>query len=196
MKTKIRILAVALFLSGCVAPVHSQTTKSISIQEMAKKIPDSLKKEYVVIPAKVMDSLQVNLKAKNEKIAELKNDLVTDIFGGIKPIHYAGAFIFAFMAIFIRWSIMTIVAVRNNPATPTKFNLWWFLLSSLKKISRVIAALLIVFVFLRFTNEFFGFGLTMFIAFMIGLFYDFLSDKLKRLDPTIIFAKFVNQPNK
>lgn len=149
-----------------------------------------------VINKEVAKSFDKNVKiisVQNDSIAAMKkrmHDAVSkDLYNGILPIHYLMAFIFTMIGMFIRWSyaLTKVVKANNDPANKFSWNLW--AQGTLHKIMRVIATIFLVFIFLRFSNEILGYAFSMFVAFCIGFFIDFLADKFMQLKPDTIFKK-------
>jgi len=112
------------------------------------------------------------------------------LYGGLAPEAYKFAFIFAGVGIFIRWYITTRRGIRRSKRTPQKFNLWYWLRDNiLKKLLTILGTTAVIFIFLRFSVEFFGKPASMFLSFLIGLFLDYLIDYLDKLRPDVMFSQ-------
>ena len=180
---KTTLFLIAFLLTGCLAPA----------QVITKQINPSKDTVINKEQAKSFDKNVKIISVQNDSIAIYKKRIheavQSDLFGGVKSIHYFFAFIFALMAMFIKWGFSLSKTIKANTDTTVKFSWQLWGISSLHKIVRVIASVFLVFIFLRFSQEMLGFAFSMFIAVLIGFFFDFLADKFMQLKPDTIFKK-------
>lgn len=109
----------------------------------------------------------------------MKTELLKLITGDVAIITYLGAYIFVFMGLVIKWYIQIRKGVKTNPNSPDKFNLNYFIANNLfTKLFGIFASIIITFVALRFSVEIFNIPLSMFFAFLLGISFDFVIDKV------------------
>ena len=110
--------------------------------------------------------------------------------GGLSTEVYKWSFVFAFFGMFLRWRYKTHKGIRTTERSPHTFKLdYWIRDNFVNKSYAILATYVAVFILLRFSQELLGYELKMIIAFFIGLFLDFLIDKLMNLNPDVIFSK-------
>jgi hypothetical protein len=133
-----------------------------------------------------LDSIhKLHIQATNER----KKMAEQDLYGGVNPVHFKIAFIFALMAMFVRWVLKLKTVLKTNKDASVAFSWRLWIVDTIHKISRVIAMLCLVFIFLRFSKELLGFEFSMLIAVGIGFFADILADKAMAIKPETIFKK-------
>ena len=104
--------------------------------------------------------------------------------GDLSTIEYEVAFFFAFLGMFLRWVWHTNKAIQSNDTTPWKFDLaYWLRDNLLSKSLSIITTLIVIFISLRFSRDLMGVYFSCFYAFTVGLFLDFIVNKLKQLQP-------------
>lgn len=114
--------------------------------------------------------------------------VVTNILGtSLDTAGYISAFFFAGLGLFIRSYYRTMRSIKTNPNTPNKFSLKYYLKDNLlSKCNTVLFTIVIIFLGLRFP-EMFGIKINltvemfMLLGFSLGLFFDWFSDKLKKM---------------
>ena len=120
-----------------------------------------------------------SLSIYNQIIAELLGDQMTGVI-------LITSYIFTFCGLFVRWYIRWLTIGKPNPKTPTKFILsYWLRDNLLPKLFGILATVITIFLTLRFANELFGATLSYAYAVMIGLGWDVVSDKLKKLQKSV-----------
>jgi hypothetical protein len=128
MKKIIMLLATVLFLwtvsFGQNPSSQKVSTEKITLQEIAKVIPDNLKKEYTVLPTATLDSINAatkkTIEAKEELITALENKPISG-----KPIDWA-VYVFSILSIFI-----ILVATKFRIVYDFMINSKWVLLQRL-----------------------------------------------------------------
>lgn len=78
---------------------------------------------------------------------------------------YAAAFMFAMIGAIISLRVKAVKRDKSSPTTPVKFS-WRFLIQD--NLLQFFSGILLTFLAFRFTNEFFGKELTMWLAVLIG----------------------------
>ena len=200
---KLTLIIIAIFLlSGCVpCKANDSINKKVIVpqpEKSAKMVYASKADTIIIVPkdtikAQVLevakkDSIQDStIQAKTNEIADIKNGVKANLLGGLSIADLISAFILALIGMFIRWAYKTIRAVKKNSETPSKFNLNYWLQDSAHKLMRVLANMAVAYIFFIFCRQLLGMGLTMFVAFFIGLFIDVLADKLMNMKPDTIF---------
>jgi hypothetical protein len=106
------------------------------------------------------------------------------ISGTLSVAWYAAEFVFAFIGLFIRWSITAYMGVKNQTNnSPDRFswNYWWTHNAKLEAV-RIIRTVLIIFVCLRFSVEWFNIPVeyNMSLACGIGLAFDWVLYFIKK----------------
>ena len=112
-------------------------------------------------------------------------DLVT---GGLSGWWYLSAFFFALLGFIVRWYIRALQGIKNNPNSPAKFDwkYWWQ--HNKMKIAGIFVNWIIVFLCLRFSQEWFGVIPSMILAVTIGICFDWFFNfivKLSKSKPNV-----------
>lgn len=117
-----------------------------------------------------------------------QKELLGNILGNkLTWVGYAGALIFTFMGLYLRWYFKAKKSIDNDPKTPDKFNFgYWVRDNVLPKLFGILATLIIIFLSLRFATEYFGLIPSMAMAVAVGLCFDFFADYLKKLNPQLL----------
>lgn len=107
-------------------------------------------------------------------LSELLNNVHIDVYK-------AGA-LFILFGIIISWYIKSRVAQKTDPNTPFTFSWKLYLFTKIpRKIKSIIVSMIMGFVAMRFSTDFFGIPLTMFICFIIGVTLDDIIVKTSKL---------------
>lgn len=124
----------------------------------------------------------------SEKITVMQH-----LLGGADTNVLIAAYIFALVGMIIYTLQSLLKGLKGNRRTPRHFSLkYWIKDNLLTKIVGLFVNLLIIFVFIRFSNELLGKPLTMFVALLIGFGVDYYADKLKDIIPGVKAAKESN----
>jgi len=117
-----------------------------------------------------------------------QKELIGNILGDkLTWVGYAGALIFTFMGLYLRWYFKAKKSIATDTKTPYKFDLlYWVRDNLLPKLFGILATLIIIFLSLRFATEYFGLIPSMAMAVVIGLCFDYFSDYLKKLNPQLL----------
>lgn len=109
----------------------------------------------------------------NEIPAEITPTFWEQILGTVPISTYLAGGVFIAIGILISWYFKSKKAQKTNPNTPYTFSWKLFLFSKLpRKIMSILVNVLIGFVIMRFSSEFFGMLLTMSFCFIAGLTFD------------------------
>ena len=100
------------------------------------------------------------------------NEFWTLITGGLSGYWYLAAFAFALMGFAVRWYIRALSGIKNNPDSPVKFDwsYWWA--HNKMKLAGIFVNWIIVFLCLRFSQEWFQLAPSMVLAVGIGICFD------------------------
>jgi len=98
------------------------------------------------------------------------------ILGGYTIPHVVALLVFAMAGVLISLLIHSTNRDKGSPNTPVKFSLWFLLKDNWK---RILLNLLLIVVTIRFCQEITGLQVTEFIALLIGVSYDKLSEFLQ-----------------
>ena len=117
-----------------------------------------------------------------------QKELLGNILGNkLTWVGYAGALIFTFMGLYLRWYFKAKDSIKTDPNTPDKFNFsYWLRDNLLPKLAGIMATLIIIFLSLRFATEYFGLIPSMAMAVVVGLCFDWFMDFLKKLNPQLL----------
>lgn len=114
--------------------------------------------------------------------------VITNILGtSLDTAGYISAFFFAGLGLFLRSYYKTMRGIKNNPYSPDKFNLGYYLKNNLlSKCNTILFTIVVIFLGLRFPEMFgvkinFTIELFMLLGLLLGLFFDWFSDKLKKM---------------
>ena len=112
-----------------------------------------------------------------------KQELINYVLGANMTAElYIAALFFVIIGLVIKWYIQVKKGVKTNENTPDYFSWKYFLKQNLfAKLFSLFANICIAFVSLRFCQEIFNIPLSMFVALCMGLFFDFIIDKIKGL---------------
>ena len=109
----------------------------------------------------------------NEIPAEITPTFWEQILGNVPISTYLAGGIFIAIGILISWYFKSKEGQRNDINTPYTFSWNLFLFSKLpRKIMSIIVNILVGFMIMRFSSEFFGILLTMSFCFIAGLTFD------------------------
>jgi len=111
------------------------------------------------------------------------------IFGDASPAFIAAGFTFAIMGVILSLRLQIVNRDRESDRTPKHFSWSFFWLDNIK---RLVTTLILIFVALRFTEEWMGAKTTMWLAFLIGLSVDKFAQFLKNQN---ILGKKLQQKN-
>jgi hypothetical protein len=106
----------------------------------------------------------------------MKQAILNQLLGPGEPSFFIAGFIFAMVGVLISLLISSSKRDISNPNTPNNFS-WSYLIIDNGK--RILLALLLILITLRFSNELIGANLTMWGALLIGLGWDRLAAYLK-----------------
>lgn len=99
-------------------------------------------------------------------------------------ISYVSAFIFSFFGMFIRWYVRTKSGILHNENSPHSFSFsYWIRDNILPKLTSILSTIIIIFISLRFSVEIFSVPVSMLFAFLIGLSFDYVFEKIQNLKP-------------
>jgi hypothetical protein len=96
------------------------------------------------------------------------------LLGDQSPLHFLGLIFFALLAALLSLLLHTTSRDVEGDNKPVEFS-WRFLWCD--NIKRIVSTLILIFVCIRFTPQFFGIQITEFFAFIIG----FVNDKLAQI---------------
>ena len=95
------------------------------------------------------------------------------IFGGLTGWWYLAAAVFAMMGLFLRWYIRAMSGVKNNLESPDRFSWsYWWNNNGKMKFASIFATAIVVFLCLRFSQEWFELAPSMILAVTIGICFD------------------------
>jgi hypothetical protein len=95
------------------------------------------------------------------------------MLGAPSYIWYLAAFTFELLGLFIRWSVSATYGVIKSTDTPNKFSwFYWWNHNAKKEVWALMRAVVIAFVFLRFSTEWFNTAPSLAFACSIGLAID------------------------
>lgn len=106
----------------------------------------------------------------------MKKDIISQLLGSGDLGFYIAALIFSMVGVVISLLISSSKRDQTNPSTPNDFSWGYLILDNAK---RILLALLLILVTLRFSTELIGANLTMWGALLIGLGWDRLAAYLK-----------------
>jgi len=98
------------------------------------------------------------------------------LLGGITPQHFLAMLIFSLLGVMISLLVHSTNRDPNAMRTPYKFNLWFLIHDN---IQRVALNILLIVVAIRFSKEILGFEIKPFVALLIGVSFDKLSELLR-----------------
>lgn len=126
----------------------------------------------------------VALTSSHTSTSIVKESVKENILGALTIGDYIAAFVISFAGMLIRWYITTRKAIKTNPETPHKFSLmFWVRDNVLTKLGSLGATIAVIYAFMRFSIDLIGQPATMFLAFLIGLFFDWAVDLLDNIRP-------------
>ena len=104
------------------------------------------------------------------------------IIGNMPVAKFLAALVFALIGIAISTLIDVVTRRKDNGKSPTKFKFSFLVYDNKQKfITSIVLNILLVLVFIRFTNEFINVELSMFIALLIGASIDNLLVYFKKI---------------
>ena len=112
----------------------------------------------------------------------MKKEFMDLLTGLIPVVYYLAAYVFVFLGLVIKWYVQIRKGVKTNPETPERFSWKYFIAHNLfTKLFGFFASVVITFVALRFSVEIFNLPMSMFFAFLLGIGFDFVVDKVSQL---------------
>lgn len=116
----------------------------------------------------------------------MKQELINLILGDdITFVMIIALYFFVTLGVILREYLRYKKRGKPNIITPEKFSIsYWIKDNLFSKLFSFVANGIVVFVTLRFSNEILHVGVSMFLAFTVGLFLDYFISKLENLKPT------------
>jgi hypothetical protein len=158
-------------------------------------------KSDTCIQANIINKMEVAVQAQKDTVIELKKRNATlvafkqNVTGGISVADYLTFFFFAFIGLFFRWYFTAKKAIKTNPLTPAKFNIWYWLRDNLEpKLLSGIVTFLVLFISIRFAVNLVGYSASYFYALGVGICFDYFVDLIKNLRPTTKTAVPTEKP--
>lgn len=114
--------------------------------------------------------------------ANFLNLVFSEILGTeLTPVVLVTAYIFAFAGMFLRWWWLYDKKGKTDPQTPVKFNLVYWLRDNLsQRLMGVFASVILIFLSLRLSHDWFGAVVSYGYAFMVGLSLDYIASVVKK----------------
>lgn len=174
MKTKEKIKTLLFFVILAVLAATCEVATSQSVKtDTVKVVVDTIK----VVPTTI-DTISV----LSNKWAELKENILGDKLTGIG---YISAFFFSFLGLFLRWVFTANKATKKyDNGTPNEFSWsYWFKDNLSPKLLSLLTNIIVIFLCLRFSVEWFGMIPSMIFAVTVGLCFDWFADFIKKIQP-------------
>ena len=120
-------------------------------------------------------------KIKSTTTTIIINELRSNILGTLSIWTYLSAFFFVFLGLVVRNGLKIKKAVQHNKATPDKLSWrYWFANNFFAKLNSFGVGMIIVFICLRFSQDWFHYSVSMSIAFFLGLCWDWVVDYIRK----------------
>ena len=181
------LLAVMSLTYGNETQIKVVKGQNLSSQNLTSQ---KMSKDTCVQSVNIINKMAVEATIAKDTIAVLKNKNATlvafkqNVTGGITVADYLTFFFFAFIGLFFRWYFTARRAIKNNPLTPFKFNIWYWLRDNLEpKLLSGLVTCLVIFISIRFAVNLVGYNASYFYALIVGIAFDYFVDLIKNLRP-------------
>lgn len=122
-----------------------------------------------------------------DNLVIVKGEFTENILGSLTISFYLAAFVFAFLGLIIRHFLIVVPrGIKNTPDSPTKMDWrYWFANNFMTKMTVMLTNIIVIFIFLRFSNEWLGFKASMLFSFVLGLSIDWAYDLIRKLQKKV-----------
>ena len=112
---------------------------------------------------------------------QVQSEVVNNLLGELSISDYITAFIFALMGLIIRQYFVIKKSIKTNKKTPDNFDpKYWFKHNFFTRTTGVLVTVIVIYLCLRFSVEWFGMKVSWGLSFTLGFSFDYILDFIRK----------------